>query len=128
MGCDIHIFIETRLNKKELWSSFGGELTINRNYTLFCILNKDMGRVEVENGFIGKGIPDYLGYEAQSEISDADNHSHSWLRTEDLDIALQIYYGRLDHWKAIELEAILAMLQSFEKNGWESRIVFWFDN
>lgn len=63
-------------------------------------------------------------------VSNPDWHSHSWLTRDEYKKALDIYYS---HAKAIynkepEYEVVLACLNSFEENGYESRIVFWFDN
>jgi hypothetical protein len=55
-----------------------------------------------------------------------DWHSHSWLTTAEFRRALKLHF--LQHGRDIEYGAILAMMSYYEKNGYEARIVFWFDN
>jgi hypothetical protein len=60
-------------------------------------------------------------------IPDPDWHSHSWVTPDELEKALNA-----DDVKARgdepEYKAILAALRSFEKDGYDARLVFWFDN
>jgi len=87
MGADIHLYLEytdkEKLEKekngdlngrgepiKAYWRNFGGKINPGRNYWLFGILSKGV-RVNFENGFEPKGIPDFhsLGYYTSGDYS-----------------------------------------------------------
>ncbi len=69
------------------------------------------------------------------KVSGPDWHSHSWLTADELDQALQHYAAEVSkHWPAddgsipAEWQAMLSAMRTFEANGSQTRIVFWFDN
>lgn len=66
-------------------------------------------------------------------VEHPDWHSHSWMNTKELAEAYKIYkkmekkeYG-VGH-VPIEYKAILEVMKTFEKSGYDTRVVFWFDN
>lgn len=62
-------------------------------------------------------------------VTNPDWHSHSWLTTDEYKQAVTFYNDV--HGKAYpepEYNAVLACLESFEAQGFDARIVFWFDN
>lgn len=62
-------------------------------------------------------------------VTHPDWHSHSWLSTEEYKKALEFYFTEYNRWSnEPEYQAVLSCLETFEKLGFEARIVFWFDN
>jgi hypothetical protein len=68
-------------------------------------------------------------------VSGPDYHSHSWLTTDELAIVLQHYAENVQSvWPESKAEApvawqaVLAAMQTFERNGKKARVIFWFDN
>ena len=68
-------------------------------------------------------------------VSHPDWHSHSWLTADELEQVLSRYAAGVQGiWpaeKAVappEWKAALAAMRSFEADGQEARVVFWFDN
>ena len=105
MGCDIHMYVETRKNDKwnkvgptwkmEYWDGLSDEPYEGRNYRLFGLL----ANVRNGYGFAGcdtgnaitpidmpRGLPADVSYQIQ-KISDnwgEDGHSHSWFTLKEL--------------------------------------------
>lgn len=62
-------------------------------------------------------------------VENPDHHSHSWLTTDEYEKALKFYNDNAEPgWVEPEYEAVLASMKRFEELGYNSRIVFWFDN
>lgn len=57
-------------------------------------------------------------------VTDPDAHSESWLTLEEFKAAL----GRLQYKPGLRYLAMVAAMESFEANGAQTRIVFYFDN
>lgn len=106
MGCDIHNYVEVKVNgkwkpiykpvkhKEYSWTEDAYAYN-NRNYDLFAILaNVRNGRgfagCKTGDGFVPismpKGLPDDISYEVkeQAESWDGDGHSHSFLTVKEL--------------------------------------------
>lgn len=70
------------------------------------------------------GIPTY--------VTNPDWHSHTYINTEEFREQLIRYYQNPEvimlGYKEPEYEAILAAMNSFQQNGYDCRIVIWFDN
>ncbi|GFN32449.1 hypothetical protein [Paenibacillus xylaniclasticus] len=62
-------------------------------------------------------------YEEEHWVTDPDWHSHSWLTSNEFEKCVNSF----DDVNA-EYKAILASLRCFEQEGYETRVVFWFDN
>ena len=157
MGCDIHCYIEYKSPNTEGWSDFGGRVNPGRNYDLFGKL-AGVRRSEVTPVVEPRGLPEDISYAASSDawiyvsstgsgegcctqeqaerwvgwgaryrdpekmfISNPDWHTHSWLTTDE-------YAAAIEGSSEPEYAAILAAMRSFEENGFQARIVFWFDN
>ena len=60
-------------------------------------------------------------------VTHPDWHSHSWLSTAELEKAME-FYRENGHGTEPKYEALLASMKRFEELGFESRVVFWFDN
>jgi len=60
--------------------------------------------------------------EDKTYVTHPDCHSNSWLTTEEFAKA----FKKTD--PGPEYKAALAAMRSFEKSGYEARLVFWFDN
>ena len=84
MGCDIHLYVEHKLDGK--WAPVSGEFYDQRNYSLFAIL------ANVRNGADFKPITKYRGLPSdvskvvlqKSESWDLDAHNHNWLLLSEL--------------------------------------------
>jgi hypothetical protein len=65
-------------------------------------------------------------------VEHPDWHSHTWLTTEEYKSAINKYKkyckkdGEVDN--PIEYMALLSAMKTFDKNGYVSRLVIWFDN
>lgn len=140
------------------WSHFGGRINPGRNYDLFARLAGVRNYDEIEPVAKPRGFPEDAGYAARGAywmyvsnstaeghcsperaerwvesgaskyrdaektyVSNPDWHSHSWLTPDEFAIAIG---GSGEP----EYDAILAAMRSFEENGFQARIVFWFDN
>lgn len=57
-------------------------------------------------------------------VTNPDWHSHSWLTPNEFEQAL----NEIKPEKAFEYFVVLDALRSFEKQGCQARLVFWFDN
>lgn len=157
MGCDIHCYIEYRYPKHDDWTSFGGRINPGRNYGLFAKLAGVRNYDDVTPVAEPRGIPadmsdgtgrsywmyvteapgdghctpevakQYVQYgakykdERENFVSNPDWHSHSWLTPDEYAVAIG------DSGEP-EYDAILAAMRSFEENGFQARIVFWFDS
>lgn len=62
-------------------------------------------------------------------VEHPDWHSHSWLTTDEFEKAMS-FYNKEANPKRVEpeYEALLSTMKRFEELGYNSRIVFWFDN
>ena len=60
-------------------------------------------------------------------ITSPDNHSISWLSTEEVEKAI-VQYKEHEKCNNIELIGILASMKAMEEEGVVCRFVFWFDN
>lgn len=155
MGCDIHCYIEYRNPKNPRWCDFGGRINPGRDYRIFEKLAGVRGSDEPEihpRGFptdcAGSASDDYWLFITDTEgpcyctrqraeqyvsggcvwrneekqwVSHPDWHNHSWLTPDEFEKVLTGF-------TSLEYTAILAAMRSFETQGYESRIVFWFDN
>lgn len=83
MGCDIHLYLEKKVDNKE-WA-YIEEGDVGRDYDLFGFLAGVRGYKE-EQHFERKGLPDDMSAEVQKECNDygSDGHSHSWLTLKEL--------------------------------------------
>jgi hypothetical protein len=70
-----------------------------------------------------------------SRVSHPDWHSHSWLTADELAQVLDRYAKGVQRvWSQekadapTEWKAVLAAMRSFEADGHQARVVFWFDN
>lgn len=83
---------------------------------------------ERADGWVDKGYSIYVD-EKKHFISNPDWHSHSWLTTNEYEAAIDIYRENdVPTYPIVEYKAILAAMKSLEEDGFEARIVFWFDN
>lgn len=64
MGCDIHMYVESKTPGGENWWGFGGRVNPGRNYDLFSTLAGVRGGPAM---FEQRGLPDNLGYPANGD-------------------------------------------------------------
>ncbi len=157
MGCDIHLYIEYKHTEDNLWSNFGKRINPGRNYGVFADLAGVRNSYGVTPATVPRGYPEdaafataddywlnvtevegegccspkqaevYVSYgsrysdETKNFVSNPDWHSHSWLTPDE-------YAKAIDGHAEPEYRAILAALRSFEADGYQARVVFWFDN
>lgn len=157
MGCDIHCYIEYKPTGYDRWFSFGGRINPGRNYALFAKMAGVRNYDEVIPVSQPKGFPNDASSKADGDhwlyisdvemegcctfeqaerfvqmgsryqdkektfVSHPDWHSHSWLTPDEFEQAI------FESSEA-QYRAILAAMRSFERDGHQSRLVFWFDN
>lgn len=155
MGCDIHTYLEVKHAEGETWDC-EVLLDLGRDYTLFGLLAnvrgvggfepkgipKDLSwRTEnhyglaVVEGDMSYGVPKKTAQEwvrsgsstwltqkgSYERVSSPDWHSASWLTAKEIKEVINKY----DH---STLKATYHMMKSFEEEGHQTRLVFWFDN
>lgn len=82
MGCDIHLYIEKKIDEKE-WVYIGESDYNGRDYELFGFMAGVRGSQQY---FKQKGLPDDISSGVRKICVDygSDGHSHSWLTLEEL--------------------------------------------
>lgn len=135
MGCDIHVYIEVKINGK--WHLYN-QLDLSRNYHIFGYLAGV--RSEEKPHYDVKGLPYdisiMVGYENKRWGS--DGHTHSWLNQTELTEFVDYYE---EHYKDSDYHRRYAMgylygntynLKEYPEDypEWvqDVRMVFWFDN
>lgn len=139
MGCDIHMYMETKVNG--LWKSNGVRLDVQRNYRLFSLLGLE-GRNTYDIEPLQKS-PYKLPLDVSSAVLDAwleyepDGHSPGWLTCEMLDgvdldeIIVEGVYDFPVGQKFIETRrSLLDRIPDFDiiYSKRDVRFVFFFDN
>lgn len=62
-------------------------------------------------------------------VTVSDWHNHSWLTADELESCMTDLNIPAEHEKwFVEYRAVVAAMRVFEKAGYETRVVFWFDN
>ena len=137
MGCDIHAYIEVKINNK--WC-FYNRLDIQRNYEIFGYL-AGVRLPDLQN-FNVKGLPEDMDFITQKENEhwNRDGHTHSYLGYDDL-VEFQTYhddyYGEdlFKNKKYAQLGYLYGNTYDFKKfpedyPEWveDVRMIFWFDN
>jgi hypothetical protein len=124
MGCDIHLMVEFR--RKEMTGEYKtfawDQLHLERTYEIFGRL-AGVRRPDLEQVAPVRGIPPDIGWATQKEIDDEDGHAHSWVTPDEFEAAVT---GT--SWPCPEYIATLALMRSFEAQGYDCRAVFYFDN
>lgn len=118
MGCDIHTFVERKLDNK--WTLVD-QCQNTRNYKLF---GKMAGVRGIEKPIkYPKGVPKDLsdGTRWFYEADGSDGHTHSWFNEKEI--------KELKEWYEKEWDDSLF----FTEFGWyileeDTRLIFWFDN
>ena len=81
--------------------------------------------------WVNSGIAEYTD-DSKKFVTHPDWHSHSWLSPSEfeqcLEQCLEYYAANSLPSDICEYRALLAALQSFENQGFDARLVFWFDN
>lgn len=126
MGCDIHAHVEQRWNDQSMWFSCA-EFRPFRNYDLFGVLAGVRG--DQKPIIEPRGLPDGLSVIVRNryEGSCFDNHTSSWLTTNELDNVLGHYRSKTGAQRPADFMGILSFMRSIEPLG-PVRLVFWFDN
>lgn len=67
MGCDAHMYVEYKKEsfRDNYWSSVGGRINPGRNYWMFGLIAEV--RCDFPNSLKQKGLPENLGYKANSD-------------------------------------------------------------
>lgn len=144
MGCDIHAALEGRPSGETTWWPLAIDVYIMRNYPLFGAL-AGVRSTTIEPVAAPRGLPQDTTEQAQRFYgeSTADAHSVSWVSYSELMQAVERardawrrYYeakqrtmtSEVDQWMNTSIQAILDYLAIYEANGFETRMVFFFDN
>lgn len=151
MSRTLHLFIEYKSSKSDTWYAHGGEFRPDVYNELYKALigDKAKGRVpdmsyrarradcftiNDTNPFHGKEVTESTAHEyvksGQSiyrddglQVTNPDYHSHTWLTIREFASILKSVTGY-----SVEYTAILAAMDTFNTIGFDTRIVFWFDN
>lgn len=135
MGCDIHLFVEVRIDG--LWCSRGGVCEVvdpGRNYLLFAHLagvrNNGMGIMPLAHP---RGLPDDLASEAEKYLDPSSGlHSYSWFTL--VELMRHHWTGPTVHTSfgpgdlGFLFEPLLALALREGVPPADIRIVFGFDN
>lgn len=99
---------------------------------LYILSNNDTPRdsscrqMDAERWLSAKiSLPVYSG-DKPCYLTNPDWHSHSWLSMNELSRIIKSFKKKSD--AGIEYLGILDLMKSFDKHGFEMRLVFWFDN
>ena len=138
MGCDIHPFLEKKVDGK--WQAVGdmdqcGSLEEykpleKRDYYLFSILADVRNDSDLVSICPRKGFPDDMSPEVERKAVYWEDgaHSASWLTLYELDTHDWDQY-KYQNWETITQEVIPQMEALSEDGvGEDVRIVFWFDS
>lgn len=123
MGCDIHLFIEYRKSDGP-FVVFGSEFVLFRDYEMFKGLCDGF---RGNNGiYPGRGLPTNVSYIVDyaylENITSIAAHNPSWVSYDEYKAFLEAKGPPLDY------VAVFEAMDVFQRNGYETRIVFWFDN
>jgi hypothetical protein len=139
MGCDIHAFVEVRINGE--WESYA-ELHIGRDYQLFARMAGVRNYDDTEPIAAPRGLPDGLSpvVAASVKLWGTDAHSSSWLSATEAK-AVQDWYGDLrtglhdplfgyvfGNYIDSHIDDDYCRDRLKEIGCDEARVVFWFDN
>lgn len=120
MGCDIHGWVEKRVNDK--WIAVSELEDTSRNYERFSRLAGVRGM-----GPAPKGIPDDVSETTKYHIDEygEDGHSHSWLPVSEVWEIFKATNFRNDHYT---YWSVFGNYIDWEHEQQLYRLVFWFDN
>lgn len=144
MGCDIHVALEGRPSGEKTWWPLATDVYIMRNYPLFGAL-AGVRNTTIEPVSAPRGLPQDITEQTQSFYEDcaAGAHSASWVSYSELAQAFERardawrhYYeakrrtatSEVDQWIDTSVQAILDYLATYAAIGFETRMVFFFDN
>ena len=123
MGCDIHGWIERRIEGK--WVAWKELKDRQRNYSRFTELASVRG--ESQNKPIGLPLDISETAKAHSDHDGADGHSHSWMPLRD---AFEIFknHGFRDPAEYYSEYSAFGIDINDDSEWLQYRLVFWFDN
>jgi hypothetical protein len=86
MGCDIHIYVESRYRDGEAWNFMMHEDACygDRNYELFSILAGVRNRFNITPISEPRGIPDDVDPYLKKNLEQYADHSFSWLTLKEI--------------------------------------------
>ena len=120
MGADIHVYCEYR-HPDSNWDDLFNDLYLRRKYAMFAALADVRNNGTIEVKIPPRGLPTDLAWKARDAAQGPDWHSHS--------------YMTLAEWRSIveptNDPVIIGMnkgMEVVEAAGFQTRIVFWFDN
>ena len=124
MGSDIHVYIEYRHKSWNLanWCNFGGTFNLGRRYAIFARLAGVRDFEDVDH-IAPRGLPKMLSHDTRYAYEDwqGDTHDASWLTLEEWEHALSDI-------EDLEYETVAAIMRFYKSEGFETRVVFWFDS
>lgn len=127
MGCDIHVYVESRPDPATAWTPFGGRINPGRDYRLFNLIAGV--RADEDSPaplFTLRGLPEGLSYYAQEDYDEAssDWHSMTWITADELARCIRVMPRRPHP----NYYALVASMWALEGCGLQVRAVIWFDN
>ncbi len=136
MGCDIHEYLERKKGNGE-WSCVEEHCNnLCRNYSFFSLL----AGVRMDEHSRGehlepKGFPEDACIDAKKhyyfdlELAEPNwgYYAPSWVTTEELEWVVK-QYCRGESADGCDFYDLLQVMKKYEANGYDCRLVFWFDN
>ena len=129
MGCDIHTVFEYkgRWDYLNQWDSFGGELSLTRDYDMFGVLaGVRRGGAVIDP----RGYPVDMDYQAK-EMRDkwsSDGHTPSYLSGTEYLSACVEYEARCGKEPPLPYRLLEALINECDKDNCDCRLIFVFDN
>lgn len=145
MGCDIHVFVERKVNGEwesaDTWDNrestyvpYWDRFYTGRDYDLFGMLSKGVRR-DFTNGLKAKGVPEDLSSEVSAAFKEwgIDAHSDSYVYPAELKQLASMTVTDPEFAAANEDGYYYKLfMKLYEKlialGGEDQRLVFWFDN
>lgn len=128
MGCDIHGHIEVRYHTDTNWYH-SVPIEGKRCYNIFARLAdvRNYGGVEAFNP---RGFPKDISRITYDRFSEwkTDAHSCSFVSVDEFEEILNKAKTQSPYGIPVDYKAALAYMKAFVDDGYEVRLVFWFDN
>lgn len=131
MGCDIHAYLESKPKGNEKWLN-SEKIHLARDYGAFTLLAGVRNYQDVPYPYEPKDLPKDLADFTASEykIWDGDAHTESWLNLAELKEVFEQYdetFGKV-YGMGDDYLSLIPKMEQLEADGYDCRLVFWFDN
>lgn len=129
MGCDIHAYLEAKPKGNKDYT-LSEEQDLARDYGIFGFLAHV--RCNVPEPYEPKGLPNGMAdfTKREYEIWEGDAHSMSYLYLDELRDAFQRHSKHFKERDKLgdDYLSLIPKMEHYEADGYDCRLVFWFDN